>query len=433
MARRRLRPTLSERPSAAAPSTGALGNGWRGACVYSRAMQPSWEAVESVLGQPVDGLTADRLAAKARWRLSRKRFDEAAVLFLGAARRERELAEPARSREGQLVASAALALVDAGRLDDAVPLLRQVADGDRTAGHLDDHVRFHLAMAAAASGDAEGFAREIDAACRGSNGTFPSVHPHQESLLDAALALAQWRLVGHLVGAIEVMRGKLPRKLAKRIAEVRGAVPEDRRAEVERARSKVHQAAAVSRARDPLPERIAAKPDEARRFDPARATRPLSRGLFVAVTREELRQLRRRSRDAERRTFVRELEERWSPEWTCGTDKAWRFLWLLLDDPRTSAPKVDLFFEKSLHRAQFHVLTLLDGVALDRAARALSDIDGAEVRARFETWSAAELHRYLGEVFVPEASYLVHWYERIRAFIPRASRAGRPVLFDAEA
>jgi len=146
-------------------------------------------------GKPVESFDARALGAKGAWRAERDQHLAAALLFEAAAQR----AAAAGDRTGWIewLARAGLRLYDAGRVTSAIPILRRTIEahleqpGNRDA-FMVEWCYARLLRLAASEHDAPAFRatfEEAVASCRAVGRAFPSIHPHQEELLEAAHGL----------------------------------------------------------------------------------------------------------------------------------------------------------------------------------------------------------------------------------------------------
>jgi hypothetical protein len=158
---------------------------------------------------------ADNIAsdAHAAWEL--KQFDEAAMLFLAAARVE---AEEARTRgpwarpDSSLLyaARAAFCLWEGGRTEDARPMLETVARLDFKALRMwgdrrDASTAFtYLLLESAAAGERSRFGelwREATDRCRSIDVVFPYARPQKRMLIAACIEM------GHVAGVRQIVAG----------------------------------------------------------------------------------------------------------------------------------------------------------------------------------------------------------------------------------
>lgn len=176
----------------------------------------------------------------------------------------------------------------------------------------------------------------------------------------------------------------------------------------------------------------------------------LTRGMFHAVTDDDLKQLRRTKDGPLRRDLiVLDWDERWPEEWRCSTDKAWKFIFVALafqPGPSGGRPEIglglggDMFYGKSLHRANFYVIGLVPNAWLSDIVSALDAIDEEKYRALF--YSPQAQADFAGRCFkevhgidVTEdrwCTYSWQWLLKVRELFRKAVESGRSVVFSAE-
>jgi hypothetical protein len=171
--------------------------------------------------------------------------------------------------------------------------------------------------------------------------------------------------------------------------------------------------------------------------------------MFHAITDEDLKQMRRTKDGPLRRDLIREWDERWPEEWRCSTDKAWKFISIALafqPGPGGGRPEIglglggDIFYGKSLHRANFYVIGLVPSAWLPAIVKALEDIDEQKYRGLYFSPEAQGdfAARCFGEVHGIDPTeerwckYSWTWLQRIRALFRKAMEAGRHLVFSAD-
>ena len=167
------------------------------------------DAARTLIKEKADApFTAHDIASRAHHRQSRKRHAEAALLFCLAAERANGEATQPNQAMNHLV-RAGIAFNRAADASTAEPLLRQAiafdwaAHGLANDQHMVEWAYFQLLLNA--QSNAERFAalfNEAVARCAAIGRFYTLIHPHQEELLDIALALAQRDIVQRLAGQI---------------------------------------------------------------------------------------------------------------------------------------------------------------------------------------------------------------------------------------
>jgi hypothetical protein len=175
----------------------------------------------------------------------------------------------------------------------------------------------------------------------------------------------------------------------------------------------------------------------------------LTRGMFHAVTAQDLRELRRAKDGPQRRQLIQEWDERWPDEWRCSTDKSWKFISIALSFQEGAAKRnpqsglglgFDLFYEKRLHRAEFYLITLISHEWLVEIVPALEAFDELSYRNLYhseQVQAEFESHRFRANHGIDPADdqrreYSWRWLQRIRDLLRKALDGGRSAIFSAE-
>jgi hypothetical protein len=185
--------------------------------------------------QPPEKFNSRELSRKAHWRWDRDQFLAAAVLFQAAAQRSAEefaLAGSVRDKSFSYRIRAGVNFRLAGEIVQAWPILLEATTFDwQAAGtsndeHLTEWAFLEMLIVFAAEGRREEFARTFwQAVARVDElgSFFPKIHPKQELLLDLCEQLKLHSELAHVIESIEG-RGKLPRRLAARLAVLRASL-----------------------------------------------------------------------------------------------------------------------------------------------------------------------------------------------------------------
>lgn len=176
---------------------------------------------------------AEELAGKAHWRWNRGELLEAAVLFDAAAKRSAKEMRASPHRRNDTFSYHVRAGVTfrlGGETKRAWPLLLEAttfdwkAEGIYEDSHFTEWAFVEMLCVHAENNDTESFRRLFrQAIARGEvlKYSFPSIHPKQELLLDLCERLGLADELAHVVARIEAQRGKLPPKLARRVAGIK--------------------------------------------------------------------------------------------------------------------------------------------------------------------------------------------------------------------
>jgi hypothetical protein len=175
----------------------------------------------------------------------------------------------------------------------------------------------------------------------------------------------------------------------------------------------------------------------------------LSRGIFHAVTRDDLKQLRRTKDGPARRNLILQWDEEWPDEWRCSTDKAWKLISVALAfqaGPSEGGPEVglglgiDMFYGNCLHRADFYVIGHVPVDWLPEIVNSLEAID--EERYRDLYFSPEVQGDFVGRCFrnvhgidTTEdrwREYSWKWLEKIKVIFRKARDDGRVLVFSAD-
>jgi hypothetical protein len=174
----------------------------------------------------------------------------------------------------------------------------------------------------------------------------------------------------------------------------------------------------------------------------------LTRGVFHAVTDDDLKQLRRTKDGPKRRDLIEQWDERWPKEWRCDTDKSWKFLVAVLagkPGPTRSAEfgfglGSDMFYGQSLHRPNFYVIALVPNEWLIDIVNSLDAIDEERywvlfhsrgTQSSFSCFSFQVTHG-IDTTDDRWRTYSWKWLKKIRSFLRKALKAKRSVVFSAE-
>jgi len=175
----------------------------------------------------------------------------------------------------------------------------------------------------------------------------------------------------------------------------------------------------------------------------------LTRGMFHAVTSDELQQLRRTKDGPMRRNLLMEWDEIWPEEWRCSTDKAWKLICVALafqPGPSGDRPEIglglgaDMFYGKTLHKANFFVMGHIPREWLPEIVNALKAIDrqkyhdlyfSTEAQAHFAGCCFLQVHG----IDASEdrwCQYSWNWLDKIRVLFCNALDGKRSLVFSAE-
>ena len=190
------------------------------------------DLLRDLLGKdPPERFSPDELGRKAHWRWDRGHYLEAAVLFEAAALRAAEEARRAPHRDNTFnyrVRSGVTYRL-AGENERAWPILVEATTFDWQAAGIPEDSHFtewafvEMLCVLAEAQDKRGFSEVFwRAVARGEEIglPFPRIHPKQELLLDVCEQLGLSRELARVVASIEA-RGKVPRRLARRIAQLK--------------------------------------------------------------------------------------------------------------------------------------------------------------------------------------------------------------------
>ena len=175
----------------------------------------------------------------------------------------------------------------------------------------------------------------------------------------------------------------------------------------------------------------------------------LTRGVFHAVTSDDLKQLRRTKDGPARRRLVRDWFEQMPEEWRAETDKAWKFLFITLAfqaGPSGGNAEIgqglgaDLFYGKSLHRANFYVIGHVLADWLPFTADALDAIDENKFRELYFSHQVQDRFAHvcfqINHGIDPTEDrwreYAWSWLQKIRALLAKAKDDGRSLVFHAD-
>ncbi|HZZ80239.1 MAG TPA: DUF1877 family protein [Gemmataceae bacterium] len=174
----------------------------------------------------------------------------------------------------------------------------------------------------------------------------------------------------------------------------------------------------------------------------------LTRGIFHAITDDDLKELRRTKDGPKRRKLVQEWDERWPLEWRCSTDKAWKFLYIALafqKGPAGGRPEIgqglgaDMFYGKNLHRANFYVIGHVPHAWLPEIVSFLDGLDVAiyhglyfspEAQGRFAACCFPQVHG-INATEERWVEYTWNWLQTIRDLFRRALDGKRSLIFNA--
>jgi hypothetical protein len=182
-------------------------------------------------------LSAKQLAGKAYWRWRRKQYLEAAVLFEAAATRsadEARLAKPARDNTFNYRVRSGVTYRLAGEIERAWPILVEATTFDwQAAGivedsHFTEWAFVEMLCVLAKANDKDGFSKlfwQAVARCAELDSPFPRIQSKQELLLELCQQLGLVKELANVVPRIETQRtngrGKLPRRLTGRVAQLK--------------------------------------------------------------------------------------------------------------------------------------------------------------------------------------------------------------------
>lgn len=186
----------------------------------------------------------------------------------------------------------------------------------------------------------------------------------------------------------------------------------------------------------------------------------LSRGIFHAVTDDDLKRIRSTKDGPKRRELVLEWDEIWPEEFRCSTDKSWRFISVALSyqpGPCGGRPDEyrkrrssdgheivlglgkDMFHGKSLHKPNFHVIGLVPNEWLPDIVNSLESLDEARYRELY--FSAEVQSEFACRCFIENhgidptedqwCDYSWTWLQRIRVLFRKALVSGRSLVFSA--
>jgi hypothetical protein len=188
---------------------------------------------EQELGKrPAEKFTAQELGRKAHWRWNRGEYLEAAVLFDAAALRSALEARQSPLRRDNTFnyrVRSGVTFRLAGETQRAWPILAEATTFDWQAAGIPEDNHFtewafvEMLCVFADAQDNRGFSKLFwEAVARGDEIglSFPGIRPKQELLLDLCERLGLSRELAHVIGRIEA-RGKVPRQLARRLAELK--------------------------------------------------------------------------------------------------------------------------------------------------------------------------------------------------------------------
>jgi Domain of unknown function (DUF1877) len=157
------------------------------------------------------------------------------------------------------------------------------------------------------------------------------------------------------------------------------------------------------------------------------------RGLFIAITDEELEELQTIEDEDERVEFTTAvLEERYfgTPN-ACETDKAWDAMHRCFNDTAqvfdASAPlNVTVLGGQPLSAGPNYIIVAKTPLQVRAVAEALDGIDQSEFRARY---SRIDQDQYEHPLSDEDFEYTWQWFEDVRRFYQHVATTGRPVLF----
>lgn len=179
--------------------------------------------------KPEGALTSEELQTRAHRAWDQRDLPEAARLFLGAADRARAEAI-ARSRVDRSFSArirAGLCLFDAGLREEARPILDEALTFDwlgarlRSDCHMMEWAFFRCMLEAAEHRDLSRFRDLWTRAVRRGEELkypFPSIHPHQERLLELCAQLGLAEQCAHLVSFVPTTRSRVPAKVKALLA-----------------------------------------------------------------------------------------------------------------------------------------------------------------------------------------------------------------------
>jgi hypothetical protein len=171
----------------------------------------------------------------------------------------------------------------------------------------------------------------------------------------------------------------------------------------------------------------------------------LTRGLYLAITDDDLKTLRRTKDGPERRQLLMVWEEEWPDQWWCSTDKSWKILSRVLGylpGPGEHRPEIglglghDMFYGKSIHRPHFYVVGLIKNDWLPSMVDTLDTLDDQSFRNLYFS-IPADWRRYFSEYhhvdLLAEGRCEGYWFwlQKIRRFFKNAAATDRHVIFTA--
>ncbi len=166
------------------------------------------------------------------------------------------------------------------------------------------------------------------------------------------------------------------------------------------------------------------------------------RGVYFALTENDVQKLVGANNDAEVLEIVQEdIEERWDKEWLQETDKAWDAIHRCLTDG-TLVCKGKSILEKcvlggkQLHQGNNYIVSLLNPTEVKEVSEALKSINEDLLRKKYfglkKKFLWFDITRYDGPIGEEDFSYTWSYFEAIRMFFGKASKADRSVIFTVD-
>jgi len=168
----------------------------------------------------------------------------------------------------------------------------------------------------------------------------------------------------------------------------------------------------------------------------------LYRGQFLALDDDGIRELRAQRGDPRRRAYLDELEERIDD--AQGTDKAWYILFNCFQNSSNKTRRNGLDAEdldalnllflggKKLHKADHYVINWIPRVSVPRVTEAMERVSSACLKERYRNVNRGWFHPADYDGTQEQCSYVLRWFQAIRAFFVRHRGGQRHIVFSSQ-
>lgn len=159
------------------------------------------------------------------------------------------------------------------------------------------------------------------------------------------------------------------------------------------------------------------------------------RGVLFAIDDETAAALLAAGSDEEVMEVIEEIEEAWNEEYLAETDKAWDAIHRALTngslDPTGGSFPLNraILGGRHLYRGDDYIISFVSKDEVPEVARALSKIDEADMRARYDQIVPKDYAPEYGE---DDRGYTVAWFRGVAELYERAAKAGRAVVFTVD-